>query len=487
MSIKHYYVVIVGSGPAGLGVAEALKKDPTISSRTLILEKGNALDERICAVREGRKCTSCNPCNIMSGVGGAGPYTDGKICLYQQNLNELFLHTQSAENNNEAISNKIDEYLKKCKEIWLSHGAKDFKEIKTNEKMERLKTDALKHGINYICYPVLHIGSDGAREVINSYIKNLTDTGVKLETSANVVAVKRTNDGFEITYQNTFKEKEIRVVTSDFLVLSLGREMQKTTHLNQLLKDINLTFKPNNLEIGCRVEVPYQIMEEVTKITFDPKFIMIAPTYQDSVRTFCTCHRGKVVREGSCVNGHVDRSRLTQNTNFAILVRWRLDTFILDDAMDYGNTISKLTLSCGRGKPIIQRLSDLRKGIPSTNESIKKSHIKPTLRLNWLVEPGDIASCYPRRIIVDILEGLEKLDEVIKGINGDQNLLYAPEIKPACVIQLKEKGVNTEIPNLYVCGDFSGHTRGLAQAMCMGMMVGEDILKGTKSLQLRLI
>ncbi len=484
---NHYYVVIVGSGPAGLGVAEILKNDSILSPRTLILEKGNPLDKRICAVKEGKRCRSCKPCNILCGIGGAGPYTDGKICLYQQDLNELFSYPPEDKNNNEEISLKINHYLKIVQEIWTKHGASDFKKIQVNGKMETLKAEALKHGINYICYPVLHIGSDGAREVIERYIKKLTSTGIKIEINSNVVAIKKVDTYFEITYQktNALNSIESKKVTADFLILALGREMQKPIHISQLFKDLKLTFKPKNLEIGVRVEVPYQIMEDITQITFDPKFIMIAPTYQDYVRTFCTCHKGKVVREGTRVNGHIDRTILTQNTNFAILVRWTLDTLILDDAMDYGNTIAKLVLSQGKGKPIIQRLGDLNRGIPSTAESIRKSYIKPTLRIGWLVTPGDIASCYPRRIIVDILEGLKILGKVLKGIDNDQNLLYAPEIKPTCSIHLKE-GVKTEIPNLYVCGDFSGYTRGIAQAMAMGIMVGEDIINEvSKGFQLK--
>jgi uncharacterized FAD-dependent dehydrogenase len=486
MNIKHYYVVIVGAGPAGLAVAEILKADPILSTRTLILEKGNALDKRICEARQGRKCKSCRPCNILSGVGGAGPYTDGKICLYPQDLNELFRSSQDVADNNEDNSEKINEMLERCKQIWTNHGVNDFKETKVGPKMLELRTEALKQDINYIPYSVLHIGSDGAKEVISRYVENLIDAGTEIVSNAEVTTVKKINNEFLITCKKNDTSEETKI-RADFLVLALGRDVQKKAYVNQLLKDLRLTFKPHNLEIGCRVEVPYQIMEDVIQSTFDPKFTIITPTHQDSVRTFCTCHKGRIIREEVCINGHVDRSLLTENTNFAILVRWPLENLFLDDAMDFGNTIAKLTISYGKGKPIIQRLGDLRKGIASTSEMIKKSHIKPTLRLNWLVQSGDIGSCYPRRIVVDILEGLEKLDNIIKGVNNDQNLLYAPEIKPTCRIQLKE-GIKTEVPNFYICGDFSGYTRGIAQAMCMGMMVGQDIVKeGKKISQLKLL
>lgn len=487
MSYKHYYVVIIGSGPAGLGVANVLMNDSFIAPRTLIIEKGSNLKERTCAVREGKPCKSCQPCNIISGVGGAGPYTDGKICLYQQDLKELFL--QSEENgDNEEINKIIDGYLDRVKKIWMSYGVRDFKEIKVDEKMELLESESIKESIDYICYPVLHIGSDGARKVITRFIKSLLKSGIKIEVKSNVTSIEKIDNEFLITYE-IINDKNIteKKVKTDFLVLALGRYMQKPNYINKIFKNIKLNFQPKDLEIGCRVEVPYQIMEEIIKITFDPKFIIITPTYEDYVRTFCTCHRGKIVREGLCVNGHIDKTSLTENTNFAFLVKYPLNFMRIEDAMDYGNTIAKLTLSQGKGKPIIQRLGDLKKGIHSTAENIKKSYIKPTLRRNWHVIPGDIASCYPSRIIVDLLEGLEILDKVIKGVNNDQNLLYAPEIKPTCSITLKD-GVRTEIPDLYVCGDFSGYTRGIAQAMCMGMMVGEDILNKVKEgFQLRIV
>lgn len=316
----------------------------------------------------------------------------------------------------------------------------------------------------------------------------MRSSGITIEPNSELTGISIVKDQFEITYRKPADEaKGDRKVLADFLVLALGRDMQKPIHLTQLFKDFKLSFRPKNLEIGCRIEVPYEIMEEVTKITFDPKFTMVTPTYQDSVRTFCTCHKGRVVREGNCVNGHIDRKKETQNTNFAIIVRWPLDSLLLEDAMDYGNTIVKLAIPQGNGKPLIQRLGDLKEKIPSTRESIDKCYIRPTLRVDRQVTPGDISSCYPLRIIVDILEGLAMLDKVVTGINSDQNLVYAPEIKPTCSINLPD-GVKTDIPHLYVSGDFSGYIRGIAQAMSMGMLVGEDILdEKKKGIQLRLM
>lgn len=488
MKHNHYHVAIVGSGPSAFGVAESLKSTPKLAERTIILEKGRPLEDRVCAVKEGKKCRNCSPCNIIYGLGGAGPFTDGKICLFKQDLPEIFKKVESIENDTvTTVDERIDKYLDRCCEIWKRHGVSDYKETKINDALQELKANALKNDIDFEVYPVLHIGSDGAFRAINNMVKEIEDAGIEIKTNTEVGRIRIVDDLFEITVkQNDVNTSDCQSITCDFLVLGLGRAAQKAFDVADLLKELEVTFEPKNLEIGFRVEIPYQIMKEIGNVTFDPKFRVITKTYEDQVRTFCTCPRGKVVREGNYINGHVDKNRLTENTNFALLARWSLAALTFEDAMDYGDKIAKLVLAYGKGKPLIQRLGDLRRGVASTKESIKKSHIKPSLWLNRHVEPGDIASCYPRRIIVDLLEGFEKLNTVIQGVSGDQTLLYAPEIKPTCAVRYNN-GVKTAVDKLYICGDFSGYSRGIAQAMCMGMIIGEEIVRGTNGLQLRFI
>lgn len=117
----------------------------------------------------------------------------------------------------------------------------------------------------------------------------------------------------------------------------------------------------------------------------------------------------------------------SNNTNFAFLTRIEL-TEPVEDTTAYGKSIAQLATTIGGGKPLIQRLGDLRRGgRRSTWARIRRSDVEPTLKH---VTPGDIAMALPHRVVTNIIEGLEKLDRVLPGVASDHTLLYAPpEIK----------------------------------------------------------
>ena len=78
---RNYDVIIVGAGPAGIFSAlEILEKKKT--AKILIIEKGKDLDKRICPMKiKEISCKTCPECALLSGWGGAGAFSDGKLNL----------------------------------------------------------------------------------------------------------------------------------------------------------------------------------------------------------------------------------------------------------------------------------------------------------------------------------------------------------------------------------------------------------------------
>ncbi len=209
---------------------------------------------------------------------------------------------------------------------------------------------------------------------------------------------------------------------------------------------------------------------------YDAKLRVRTTTYDDMVRTFCTNPRGFVVREDHekfvLVNGHAENKRKSDNTNFALLVHMEL-TDPVEDTTQYGRAVAQLASTIGGGQPILQRLKDLQQGRRSTMDRICRLPIHPTLEE---VTPGDISMALPQRIVVDLLEAIERLDRVIPGLAADSTLIYAPEIKFYDTRYSIQDGMETKLPRFYVAGDASGHSRGIVFSAVTGIYAARHII-----------
>jgi len=171
------------------------------------------------------------------------------------------------------------------------------------------------------------------------------------------------------------------------------------------------------------------------------------------------------------VNGHAENERKSPNTNFALLSHIEL-TDPVEDTTEYGRAIAKLATTIGGGRPIIQRLKDLRSGRRSTAERIARATIAPSLSD---ATPGDIPMALPDRVVVNLVEGLDQLDAILPGLTADNTLLYAPEIKFYDTRYTVNSSMETQIPGFYVAGDASGHCRGIVYSAVSGLIAAKAI------------
>jgi len=240
-----------------------------------------------------------------------------------------------------------------------------------------------------------------------------------------------------------------------------------------------INISQRGIEVGLRVEVHNDIMDDLCNIIYDPTFFIQTPTYDDQTRTFCTNQGGYISLEKYtdfvCVNGHAFSDKKSQNTNFAFLSKVVLTEPVTDNQA-YGESIGRLATLIGGGKPILQRFGDLKRGRRSTWNRINKGYIEPTMKN---VVCGDIAMALPERILSNLIEGLEALNLVVPGVSNDETLLYAPEIKFFATQIETDNNLETIIKGMYMAGDGPGVAGNIVSAAATGLIPAKQIIKNT--------
>ena len=449
--------MIIGAGPAGLFAAHELSTKSKLS--ILVVDMGIEIDKRTCPATETGKCIRCKPCHVMCGVGGAGGMSSGTLNLRYDIGGDLTEFTKSVP--------KAQRLVGEVDALFLKHGApKETYGVKSAE-VQKLTRKAAAAGVKFIPIPQRHIGSEYLPEVVGSLKRELERKGVEFMLKTRVEKIQK---GAVVISGKRLKAKYILAAPGRVGALWLARQAESL--------GIRTTHAP--IDVGVRVEVPAIVMEPVIEVSHDPKFHIITKTFDDFMRTFCTNHRGFVVEElydnYVGVNGHALRTKRSNNTNFAFLSHVGL-TRPVTDTIAYGRSIAYLATTIGGGKPLLQRLGDLRAGRRSTWERIKRGYVEPTLQS---VTPGDISMALPGRIVTDILEGLESLDKVMPGVASDSTLLYAPEVKLYATRIAVDEDFATKVPGLFMAGDGAGLSRDIINAAATGLLAARGILRKAK-------
>lgn len=448
MSKEQYDVLIVGAGPAGIFACfEMLEADPNM--KIALIDMGPRLDER-------------RANQVMSGFGGAGSFSDGKLHYTPRLSHERALHLIDEEGYVE-ILNSIEERFRAC-------GVDAEYYPRNPEEVQSMVEEAERCDIELIVRRAQHVGTDKLRQVLQRFQDDLLGRGVDLLDRTMVKDVLITNGasvGVVDVEGNRFYGRRV--------LLAPGRISAKW--LQELADRHGIQYEYGMVEVGVRAEFPESVMKRYAEALYEIVLKVRTRTYDDIIRTFCTCPNGYVAVEDYrgyvCVNGHSHSTHRGENSNFALVCEVNL-TEPVENSMAYAESIAKLATTIGGGKPILQRLADLRKGRRSTWSRLSKSLVKPSLRD---VTPGDISMALPHRIVTDVLEGFEKLDEVMPGINSGSTLLYAPEVKFRSSRIKTDGGLQTDLSGLHVAGDAAGVSGSITGAAATGIMAARGMLR----------
>lgn len=454
---SHYDVVIVGAGPAGIFAALELTRQT--SFRVLILEKGHAIAQRRCPAHL-TACVGCRTCNIMTGWGGAGAFSDWKLTLTTEIGGWLTEYVERPE---------LEQLVEYGDQLWLEFGATHSVHGPDAETATRLEREATLAGMKLLPMRIRHLGTDRSPEVLDAMRTHLESVGVEVRTDVAAVSIIAENDtvtGVELSDGTS--------VSADAVIAAPGRE--GADWLTGQAKALGIVLSNNAVDIGVRVECPAPVMERLTDPLYEAKLVFRTPTFGDTVRTFCMNPYGEVTTEcyGDVVtvNGHSYAEQKTEATNFAVLVSQRF-TEPFRDPITYGRSIAKLANLLGDGI-LVQRYSDLKAGRRSTPERMAQSILEPTMPH---ATPGDLSAVLPYRHLTDIIEFIEALDTLVPGIAGSNTFFYGVEVKFYSSRLDVGRDLQTKVRGLYAIGDGAGITRGLVQAGVSGVVAARAVAK----------
>jgi len=478
--MNNYDIIVVGAGPSAAFLAyEVIQLNK--SKKVLLIEQGKRVEERFCPIEKLGKCTKCKPmCNITCGFSGAGAFSDGKLSLYNEEDDDIYVGGVLHEYIGVEETKRLIDYTD---EIYLKFGAEPKLEgVDYKQEVKKIYDKAKKEDINLVNIPIRHLGTEKSHELYARIEKYLIENGVEIlfETTVSDLVVENNKiKGVKIRnskYAENEKYNDDKIINGDKVVLAVGRK--GANWLVKMCDKHKIQTTAGTVDIGIRYELPDKVMKDINKYMYEGKFISRPYPFRDKVRTFCQNPSGFVSTEVydnniTLVNGHSYKERKSTNTNLAILVSHNFN-YPFNRPIEYGRNVAKNLNALGNGNIVVQRLGDIYRGKRTWEEELKNNSVEPTLKT---AVAGDITFALGYRTMTNILKFISALDKVVEGFAHPDNLLYGPEIKFYSNKIAINNEFETSINGLYSIGDGGGLTRGLMMASASGVQTARNICK----------
>ncbi len=315
-----------------------------------------------------------------------------------------------------------------------------------------------------------HLGTDGGLELIKKFQEELAQRDVELSLSEEMLAIDP--ESRQITTNR-------RTIAYRTLLIAPGR--QGFRFLQEIMDTLSVGYVDNIVDIGIRVETRIE-RYPIVKDYYDPKFM-----FPEKVRTFCTNSGNAHVVQEKCetshgevyysVNGHAysaQKGKENGMTNFAVLKTVGL-TEPLASGQLFAEHLALQAMLLGGGRPLMQRVGDFRLGKRSKAGDFNHDlyDFPPTLRTCC---PGDISLAMPARILRYIWKSLKNLDTIVPGVLHPSTIIYYPEIKLYANKPQYADNHFRVTDSIFFAGDGAGTSRGITAAWASGIRASRGMV-----------
>ena len=443
-------IVIVGAGVAGINAATKLVDNGYPGELITIIDKGNDPHNRL-------------PEEVMTGMLGAGGWSDGKLTYHTEIGGQLakYCGEEKAMSLMKQVVDNFTRFHPKPEEISLSNPIEE--------------PEFIKPYFGLRMFPVWHIGSNYLHEIAKAWYSFLVDKGVRFEWNTEITYIDFKNPhGYVLVEGKQGKGGEYTVyqITGDELIFAVGKS--GIDFAQKLADDYKLPNEPKSVQIGVRFEAPQKYFQKLIDVSYD--FKLYQKFDNVSLRSFCTNNNAAYVAVEETYgnisyNGHAKKGEEFRNnmTNFGILMEIKG----IENPFEWSrDVVQKCQLETEPNQEF-----NWKSGLYySPNETRK-----PTL-----TSEGDPIKCIRPDGLNTVKESFQGHFEYITNFISDMNKvfnfgndygMYIPEVKylsPEPLVNYKDLSLN-EYKNVHFVGDALS-ARGITVSGAHGIYVAEYLL-----------
>jgi uncharacterized FAD-dependent dehydrogenase len=331
-------------------------------------------------------------------------------------------------------------------------------------------------------------------ESLYDSIANNSSIDLSLDTEA--VHIEPVEHGYEVTARTVLGQVQLYRARS--VIVAVGRKGYKWWH--EEARKLGLTRTQPVPSVGLRFECPADFLNKASSL--HPDFKTTYHEYGIKIKTFCFCAGvgGGQIKftdygDYTLLDGHVFPDGPGQIANFALLAQLRDEDhiprsfeWVFENLLEPYKALRKDR----PGKPVIQWYPDFknRSMTCSSMEEFKiRSQFIPSL-LDY--EFANLADILPESIHAAFCVVFEKLigyfleisspDLQSKHINPLNEVgVMGLELENLWDVITVNAGMESSLPNLYVCGDCNGIAQGILQSAVSGLAASERCVQKSKA------